>query len=194
MIIDGRRKPRPTLVVRRSGGNWTRAWEYETPPASGTRERSSRYHIMLPDTVLNLIANYIYVDNNSLLIFPRFHQIDCVEKLIEAVKKNRTKKDYLIQHSAGSGKTNEISWLAYRLASLHVYDGARAVAVFDKVIIITDRRTVDRQLQQAIIDGRRKPRPTLVVRRSGGNWTRAWEYETPPASGTRERSSRYHGA
>ena len=43
-IIDGRRKPRPTLVVRRSGGNWTRAWEYETPPASGTRERSSRYH------------------------------------------------------------------------------------------------------------------------------------------------------
>ena len=43
-IIDRRRKPRPTLVVRRSGGNWTRAWEYETPPASGTRERSSRYH------------------------------------------------------------------------------------------------------------------------------------------------------
>ena len=108
-------------------------------------------YIMLPDTVLNLIANYIYVDNNSLLIFPRFHQIDCVEKLIEAVKKNRTKKDYLIQHSAGSGKTNEISWLAYRLASLHVYDGARAVAVFDKIIIMTDRRTVDRQLQQAIM-------------------------------------------
>ena len=43
-FIDGRRKPRPTLVVRRSEGNWTRAWEYETPPASGTRERSSRYH------------------------------------------------------------------------------------------------------------------------------------------------------
>ena len=108
-------------------------------------------YIMLPDTVLNLIANYIYVDNNGLMIFPRFHQIDCVEKLIEAVKKNRTKKDYLIQHSAGSGKTNEISWLAYRLASLHAYDGARAVAVFDKVIIMTDRRTVDRQLQQAIM-------------------------------------------
>lgn len=108
-------------------------------------------YIMLPDTVLNLISNYIYVDNNGLMIFPRFHQIDCVEKLIEAVKKNRTKKDYLIQHSAGSGKTNEISWLAYRLASLHVYDGARAVAVFDKVIIMTDRRTVDRQLQQAIM-------------------------------------------
>ena len=48
-IIDGRRKPRPTLVVRRSGGNWTRAWEYETPPASGTRERSSRYHELFPD-------------------------------------------------------------------------------------------------------------------------------------------------
>ena len=46
-IIDGRRKPRPTLVVRRSGGNWTRAWEYETPPASGTRERSSRYHFII---------------------------------------------------------------------------------------------------------------------------------------------------
>lgn len=107
-------------------------------------------YIMLPDTVLNLIANYIYVDNNGLMIFPRFHQIDCVEKLIEAVKKNRTKKDYLIQHSAGSGKTNEISWLAYRLASLHAYDGARAVAVFDKVIIMTDRRTVDSQLQQAV--------------------------------------------
>ena len=44
LIIDGRRKPRPTLVVCRSEGNWTRAWEYETPPASGTRERSSRYH------------------------------------------------------------------------------------------------------------------------------------------------------
>lgn len=49
-------------------------------------------YIMLPDTVLNLIANYIYVDNNGLMIFPRFHQIDCVEKLIEAVKKSRTKK------------------------------------------------------------------------------------------------------
>ena len=81
------------------------------------------------------------------LIFPRFHQLDAVRKLVDAARGEGPGHNYLIQHSAGSGKTNSISWLSHRLASLHdTKDGK----VFDCVVVITDRRVLDRQLQDAI--------------------------------------------
>ena len=81
------------------------------------------------------------------LVFPRYHQLDSVRKLVRTAREEGSGHNYLIQHSAGSGKTNSISWLSHRLASLH--DG-RDVKVYDCVVVITDRQVLDRQLQDAI--------------------------------------------
>ena len=81
------------------------------------------------------------------LIFPRYHQLDVVRKLIADVRENGSGKNYLIQHSAGSGKSNSIAWTAYRLASLH---DAVNEPVFTSVVIVTDRRNLDAQLQETV--------------------------------------------
>ena len=81
------------------------------------------------------------------VIFPRYHQLDAVGRLVTAAGSEGTGCNYLIQHSAGSGKTNSISWLSHRLASLHDAGDAK---VFDCVVVITDRRVLDQQLQDAI--------------------------------------------
>ena len=81
------------------------------------------------------------------MIFPRYHQLNAVRKIVEASRQEGTGCNYLIQHYAGSGKTNSISWLSHRLASLHNQDDQK---VFDCVIVITDRRVLDQQLQDAI--------------------------------------------
>lgn len=81
------------------------------------------------------------------LIFPRYHQLDVVRKLIADVRANGAGKNYLIQHSAGSGKSNSIAWTAYRLASLH---DANNEPVFTSVVIVTDRRNLDAQLQETV--------------------------------------------
>lgn len=81
------------------------------------------------------------------LVFPRYHQLDSVRKIVAAARQEGSGRNYLIQHSAGSGKTNSISWLSHRLASLHT---ERDEKVFDCVIVITDRRVLDQQLQDAI--------------------------------------------
>ncbi len=81
------------------------------------------------------------------LIFPRYHQLDVVRKLIADVRVNGSGKNYLIQHSAGSGKSNSIAWTAYRLASLH--DTANE-PIFTSVVIVTDRRNLDAQLQETV--------------------------------------------
>ncbi len=81
------------------------------------------------------------------MIFPRYHQLSAVRKLVKTSGLEGPGNNYLIQHSAGSGKTNSISWLSHRLASLH---DAGDVKVFDCVIVITDRQVLDQQLQDAI--------------------------------------------
>lgn len=81
------------------------------------------------------------------LIFPRYHQLDSVRKLIKAAIIEQAGNNYLIQHSAGSGKTNSISWLSHRLSSLHTESDGK---VFDCVLVITDRKVLDKQLQDAI--------------------------------------------
>lgn len=80
------------------------------------------------------------------IIFPRYHQLDSVRKVIADVRANGTGKNYLVQHSAGSGKSNSIAWTAYRLASLFVDD----TPLFDSVVVVTDRRVLDSQLQETI--------------------------------------------
>jgi type I restriction enzyme R subunit len=81
------------------------------------------------------------------IIFPRYHQWDAVRELVGAARAGGPGQSYLIQHSAGSGKSNSIAWLAHRLASLH--DDADA-KVFDSVIVVTDRTVLDAQLQETI--------------------------------------------
>lgn len=81
------------------------------------------------------------------MIFPRYHQYDVVRKLMADVRRNGAGKNYLIQHSAGSGKSNSIAWTAYRLASVHDADGN---GLFDSVIVVTNRVVLDSQLQDTI--------------------------------------------
>ncbi len=117
--------------------------------------------ILKKDTVLDLINKFIFIQTKEsvdeltgkkkvkeTLIFPRYHQLDVIRKLLADVRENRTSQNYLIQHSAGSGKTNSIAWLAHRLSSLHDEDNK---IVFDNIVIVTDRVVVDRQLQSAIM-------------------------------------------
>ena len=81
------------------------------------------------------------------MIFPRYHQLDAVRKLVDHARAKGSGRNYLIQHSAGSGKSNSIAWLGHRLASLH---DANDEKVFHSVVVVTDRLVLDQQLQNTI--------------------------------------------
>ena len=109
------------------------------------------------DSVLNLIQHFIHeieVEDEKgrktgkrELIFPRYHQLDSVRRLVDNARAFGAGTQYLIQHSAGSGKSNSIAWLAHQLSVLHDRDDRR---VFDSIVVITDRRVLDRQLQRTV--------------------------------------------
>ncbi|NIZ90032.1 type I restriction endonuclease subunit R [Kineococcus rubinsiae] len=112
---------------------------------------------------------------SATLVFPRYHQWRAVKKLVATIAEEKPGERYLIEHSAGSGKTNTIAWTAHRLARLH--DSANE-KVFDKVLIVSDRRVLDAQLQQAVeqVDdtvGTVAVIDSAAVRRSGGSKSRA---------------------
>lgn len=107
---------------------------------------------------IDIIGRFIHLDREEIIvdgkkyvkenmIFPRFHQLDVVRRLTTHAKENEVGHNYLIQHSAGSGKSNSIAWLAYRLFSLHNKDDKK---IFHSVVVITDRRVLDKQLQDTI--------------------------------------------
>ena len=87
------------------------------------------------------------IETKTKVIFPRYHQLDVVRKLVAHVREGGAGHNYLIQHSAGSGKSNSIAWTAYRMASLHNDNNE---AIFNSVIIVTDRRVLDQQLQATV--------------------------------------------
>jgi len=115
------------------------------------------YHdIWYPDCLLEIISHYIQTvekkDSKTgkkikQLIFPRFHQLTAVKKLVDSARELGTGENYLIQHSAGSGKTFTISWLAHQLSQIHDQKDLR---VFDNVTIISDRKVIDKQLKNAV--------------------------------------------
>lgn len=117
------------------------------------------------DILLDIIGRFIHLDTTDgkeALIFPRFHQIDAVLKMIEHARANGSGCNYLVQHSAGSGKSNTIAWTAHRLVTLH--DDADE-PVFDTAIVVTDRVVLDRQLQGTIAQFEQTPG---VVRKIDG--------------------------
>ena len=115
------------------------------------------------ESFLDILGHFLFVEKRDVkiddgkggqrmvsreaMIFPRYHQLDAVRKLVAGARREGPGQNYLIQHSAGSGKTNSISWLSHRLASLHTEQDRK---VYDCVIVITDRQVLDRQLQDAI--------------------------------------------
>ena len=115
------------------------------------------------DSFLDVLGHFMFVEKTDekvddgrggfrritkeTVIFPRYHQLDAVRKIVAAARQEGAGRNYLIQHSAGSGKTNSISWLSHRLASLHDEADRK---IFDCVVVITDRRVLDQQLQDAI--------------------------------------------
>lgn len=115
------------------------------------------------DSFLDLLHRFVFVEKRETVqedgkgkrktvvyertVFPRYHQLDAVRGLEALARRDGPGHSYLIQHSAGSGKTNSIAWLTHRLASLHDADDRR---VFDCVVVITDRKVLDAQLQDAI--------------------------------------------
>lgn len=119
--------------------------------------------VLSREMLLSLLQQYISVEESKSvslkngkkvekktirLIFPRYHQLDVVEKLVADTKQTTEGKNYLIQHSTGSGKSNSIAWLTYRLASLHDEEENK---VFQSVFVVTDRRVLNRQLQETIL-------------------------------------------
>lgn len=112
-------------------------------------------NVLTKDVLFEILEKYMHLEydhkkqtyKQGKMIFPRYHQLDVVTKLVKDVKKNGSGKNYLIQHSAGSGKSNSIAWLSYRLSSLHDEEDNK---IFDSVIVVTDRRVLDNQLQDTI--------------------------------------------
>lgn len=111
------------------------------------------------DSLLDLLSRFIHLQveekfdedgrkfQKETLVFPRYHQLQAVRTLVDAARNEGVGHNYLIEHSAGSGKSNTIAWLAHRLASLHTEQDKR---IFDSVVVVTDRRVLDRQLQDTI--------------------------------------------
>jgi type I restriction enzyme R subunit len=109
------------------------------------------------DSVLELVQRFVHVVEDEdeqgrktgtrQLVFPRYHQLDAVRRLVADARDTGTGQRYLIQHSAGSGKSNTIAWLAHHLSVLHDASDDR---VFDSIIVVTDRRVLDRQLQRTV--------------------------------------------
>ncbi|HEF3563091.1 TPA: type I restriction endonuclease subunit R [Campylobacter upsaliensis] len=124
-------------------------------PAVKDKMKTSYFweELLQKDTLANLLFNFAQIvkkDKAKFVIFPRFHQFDVVSKLLKDVKEKGVGQRYLIQHSAGSGKSNSIAWLAHNLVSLHRVENHKEKEVFDSILVVTDRRVLDRQIRENV--------------------------------------------
>jgi len=135
--------------VNHNGYRTAYLWEMQTNGKAGVWQKAS---------LMDIIGKFLHLEvkefelngkkkKKETLIFPRYHQLDVVRSLTAEARAQGAGQNYLVQHSAGSGKSNSIAWLSYRLSSLHNDHNER---VFDSVIVITDRRVLDNQLQKTI--------------------------------------------
>ena len=132
------------------------------PPDPEGRNYRTAYlweEVLQVDSFLDLLARFLHLQieekrdedgrkfEKELLIFPRYHQLQAVRALVGSVQAEGVGYNYLVEHSAGSGKSNTIGWLAHRLSSLH---NAQDERIFDSVVVVTDRRVLDQQLQDTV--------------------------------------------
>ena len=122
-------------------------WEYVLNPEM-LLSIFQRYISKQTSESISLVNGKKETKKKTILIFPRYHQLDVVEKLVANTKRTKEGRNYLLQHSAGSGKSNEIAWLTYRLASLHNEEDKE---MFQTVFVVTDRRVLNKQLQNTIL-------------------------------------------
>lgn len=149
-------------------------------PANPDGSASSYFweEILQRDTWLQLLGSFVHLQvetdvdpdtgkktRTQKVLFPRYHQWRAVTRLIEAARTEGAGNRYLVQHSAGSGKTNSISWLAHRLAQLHDNENQR---VFDTVVVVTDRTVLDKQLQDAIAQFEKQAGVVQSITKDGG--------------------------
>ena len=133
------------------------------PPVEGNWKTAYLWdEVLQADSLLEILQRFMHLEvkekqvktdkgvrtvRKETMIFPRYHQLDAVRRLVAHAKAHGAGRNYLIQHSAGSGKSNSIAWLAHRLASLHDEHDEK---VFHSVVVVTDRRVLDQQLQATI--------------------------------------------
>ena len=158
------------LMTTRLAGQATRFLPFDrgcngvagNPPDAAGRTYRTAYlweEALQRDSLLDILARFIHLQieekrddhgrrvQTESMIFPRYHQLEAVRTLVAAARREGVGNNYLIEHSAGSGKSNTIGWLTHRLASLHDAANER---VFDSVIVVTDRVVLDQQLQDTI--------------------------------------------
>jgi type I restriction enzyme R subunit len=128
-------------------------------------------HVWARESWLEILGRYLIAQRDkkkqiAKVIFPRFHQLDVTRKLQAAVLADGPGTKYLVQHSAGSGKTNSIAWTAHFLAELH--DAAQK-KVFDTVLVVSDRNVIDSQLQEALFDFERTTGVVATIKGEGGS-------------------------
>jgi len=159
------------FMTTRLQGNRTRFFPFNKDTENPVNPEGHKTHylwedIWQSDTLLELINNHLHIQINKekyydkqtgqlkereyeVLIFPRFHQLDVVRHLLAAVRQDGVGENYLVQHSAGSGKSNSIAWLSHQLASFY-QNPDDTERLFDSIIVVTDRRVLDQQLQNTI--------------------------------------------
>lgn len=138
----------------------------DNPETDGLRTNYLWKEILTPNSVLDILENFVHLSiekekewsdregrvvekKTELLIFPRYHQLEVIRKLRETLIKEGVGKNYLIQHTTGSGKSYEIGWLSHLLTSLY-RTPSDTKRIFDTIVVVTDRKVIDRQLQHTI--------------------------------------------
>jgi type I restriction enzyme, R subunit len=139
------------------------------PNAKGHRTAYLWEQVWQRDGWLEILGRYLVTQRDSkkqikAILFPRYHQLDATRKLVQTVLAEGPGQKYLIQHSAGSGKTNSIAWTAHFLADLH--DGQNQ-KLFDSVLVVSDRNVLDTQLQEAIFDFERTTGVVATIKGEG---------------------------
>ncbi len=158
-------------------GNWKShyLWD-EVLQADSLLEILQRFmHLEVKERQVK-IDGRVRTERKEKMIFPRYHQLDAVRKLVAHTKAKGAGRNYLIQHSAGSGKSNSIAWLSHRLASLHDKHDEK---VFHSVVVVTDRRVLDQQLQETIYQFEHKAGVVEKIDEDTRQLTRALSDGTP---------------
>ncbi|HCD56559.1 DEAD/DEAH box helicase family protein [Haliea sp.] len=168
------------------------------PPAPDADTYATAYlwqQVFEKDAWLSVLGRFLHLDRQEIqhfdgtkdikeaLIFPRYHQWQVVNRLIDATREEGAGHKYLIQHSAGSGKSNSIAWLAHQLASL--YDSSGASKLFNSVVVVTDRTVLDSQLQNTIYQFEHAQGVVRPITRDIGNQSKSEQLAEALASQTR---------